>query len=356
MKDNGQIKVLFERYLANECTPDQVRALISYFDVSEDNDTLRNLITLHFESPELDQEPTQEAVREVYDKLLKKVTLENDMNAVLPRLVLLPLWTRIAAVWIFLAISCGVTVYFFTRWLDHSLLTKTTFTSLVQTRTEVTRIGERKKVTLEDGSVIWLNAQSKLTYPVAFGKSSREVDLEGEAYFEVFRDTKRPFTISSGQIKTKVLGTSFNIKAYETDPTVSVTVLTGKVEVNSSEAAIQIVRNQQVRYSNGNISKEVEVDAQTQIAWQRGELQFRNTLLSDVIKTLERNYPVQITYNTSLSQCPVHADFDAETPLESVMEMLGVSLGGKVSKLGNAQYHLDGSCKNTRINENHVGK
>jgi ferric-dicitrate binding protein FerR (iron transport regulator) len=283
---------------------------------------------------------------------LEKVNFEKEVNPVLPRSLLLPLWSRVAAVWILLAVSCGVAVYFLTRSFDRPYSKVTAFASMVQTLTEVTGIGEKKKVTLEDGSVVWLNAQSKLTYPVSFQTNSREVSLDGEAYFEIFRDTERPFTVGTGQIKTRVHGTTFNIKAYQTDPAVSVTVLTGKVEVSSAESAIQIVRNQQVKYMNGNIYKEVDIDAVAQIAWRNGKLQLRNTPLSDVIKTLERNYPVRITYNASLSDCLVHADFDAETPLENVMEMLAVSLRGKVSKLGNLQYHLDGSCKNILTSKN----
>ncbi|MCE6989700.1 FecR family protein [Dyadobacter sp. CY323] len=354
MENNEHIKVLFERYLADECTPDQIRELIAHFNVSENNDTLRNLIAMHFESPELNHESTPGAVQEVYSRILDKVNFGEEVDSA-PKLgYLLPLWSRIAAVWILLAVSCGITVYFFIRSMDNSISKTTAFGSSVKMQTEVTGIGERKKVTLEDGSVVWLNAKSKLTYPASFEKTSREVRLEGEAYFEVFRDVQRPFTVESGQVKTKVLGTSFNIQAYDADPAVAVTVLTGKVQVNTSESAIQIVRNQQVKYLNGNIYKEADIDAEAQIAWQNGKLQFRNLLLSDVIKTLERNYPVEITYNTSSSDCHVHADFDAETPIENVMEMLAVSLGGEVIKLGNAQYKLDGSCKNIRTNTNDV--
>src|SRR5690606_17145799 len=129
-----------------------------------------------------------------------------------------------------------------------------------------------------------------------------------------------------------------------------------KVQVNTTESAIQIVRNQQVKYRDGNIYKEADMDAAAQIAWQAGKLQFRNILLSEVIKTLERNYPVRITYNKGLSECHVHADFDAGTPIENVMEMLAVSLGGRVTELGKAQYKLDGSCKNIRANPDEAGK
>ncbi|TKT88950.1 FecR family protein [Dyadobacter frigoris] len=354
MEENGQIKVLFERYLANECAPDQIRELLARFNLPENNDTLRNLITRHLESIDLDNGSAEEAVQQVYEKLLEKVTFEKDLDSAPRRFVILPLWTRVAAVWILLAVSCGVGGYFIARWSDAPLLKDTALALLVQTHTEVAGIGERKKVTLEDGSVIWLNAESKLTYPVSFQKNSREVSLEGEAYFEIVRDTERPFIIQSGKITTKVLGTSFNIKAYQADPAVSVTVMTGKVEVNSPESAIQIVRNQQVKYADGNIYKEVDIDAAAQIAWRNGKLQFRNTLLSDVIKTLERNYPVKITYNTNLSDCQVHADFDAVTPFENVMEMLSGSLGGTVTKLGNAQYHLDGRCNNIRTNTSYL--
>ncbi|MCE7070121.1 FecR domain-containing protein [Dyadobacter sp. CY327] len=351
MEDNGQIKVLFERYLADECTPEQIRKLVAYFGLPEDNGTLRNLITQHFESPESNDASANGAVQEVYNRLLNQLDVKTEVKPAPKYSYSLPLWSRMAAVWVLLAVSCGITAYFFMRKADHAISENPTFSS-VQMQTTVTGIGEKKKILLEDGSVVWLNAKSKLTYPASFEKNSREVSLEGEAYFEIFRDVNRPFTVESGQVRTKVLGTSFNIQAYDADPAVSVTVLTGKVQVNASESVIQIVRNQQVKYMNGNIYKEVDIDATAQIAWQNGKLQFRNKLLSDVIKTLERNYTVAITYNAGLSDCYVHADFDAETPIENVMEMLAVSLGGNVNNLGNAQYRLEGNCKDIRARAN----
>lgn len=349
MENNEQIEILFDRYLANECTPAEVRRLIAYFGAPEDEETLRALVSRQLRSAPQENGALAPAVDEVYDRLMKKLIFRKDVTAAPHQHVpgpdfTFPVWSRMAAVWLALLISFGAAVYFFTK--SGNGFEETTGQVATPLHIEKTATGERRRIVLEDGSVVWLNAQSKLTYPLSFQNNIREVSLEGEGYFEVFRDTGRPFIVRSGAIITKVLGTSFNIKAYREDPTASVAVLTGKVQVNSKESAIQIAPDQQVLYTrkNGNILKQDGIDAKAKITWKDGKIQFRNVLLADVVKTLQRNYTVDITYNNLLANCPVHADFEAETPVGKVLEMLSVSFGGKVTKRGEAQYYLDGTC------------
>lgn len=345
LENKEPIHILFERYLADACSSEEVRELLAYFNVTEDHEQLRMLINDHFEALEPVNESNSEALREVHEQLLAKVK-HGDSHISGPSSFFLSMrWLRMAAVWVLLALGGGAAIYFGSRWANHAGSSQLAAEILEQTQTEQTGIGERKKVILEDGSVVWLNAQSSLTYPKSFKEDSREVSLEGEGYFEIFRDTARPFTIRTGVVETKVLGTSFNIKAYQTDRSVAVSVVTGKVAVNTAESSVQIIENQQVNYADGKLHKEINIDAKAQMSWRTGKMQFRNTALSEVIKTLQRNYPLQITYPESVKDCPVHADFDEDTPAESVMEMLAVSLRGKLTKQGNGQYYLDGNCK-----------
>lgn len=349
MEKNEQIELLFDRYLANECTPAEVRRLIAYFGAPEDEETLRALVSRQLGSAPQENAALTPAVDEVYDRLMKKLIFRKDATPAPKKQVptqhfSFPGWSRVAAIWLALLVSIGGAVYFFARSGGGS--DETAGEVATPLHIEKTATGERRRIVLEDGSVVWLNAQSKLSYPVSFGKNIREVSLEGEGYFEVFRDTERPFIVRSGAIITKVLGTSFNIKAYREDPTASIAVLTGKVQVNSKESTIQITPDQQVLYTrkNGNIIKQDGIDAKAKITWKDGKIQFRNVLLADVVKTLQRNYTVDITYNNLLATCPVHADFEAETPVGKVLEMLSVSFGGKVTKRGDTQYYLDGTC------------
>jgi transmembrane sensor len=349
LEKNKKIELLFERYLANQCTPEEVRRLIANFGAPEDEETLRILVSRQLSSTPQESDGLAPAVDEVYNRLMKKLIFRKDATLApqqqgTDRRFTFPVWSRVAAVWLALLMTAGAAVYFFIK--PGNRLEETAGQMVTPVHTEQTATGERRRIVLEDGSVVWLNARSKLTYPVSFRKNVREVGLEGEGYFEIFRDTGRPFIVRSGKISTKVLGTSFNIKAYAEDPTVAVAVLTGKVQINSTESTIQISPNQQISYNieNGNISKQDRIDARAQASWKDGKIQFRNTLLADVVKTLQRNYKVQIAYHNRLANCPVHADFDAETPVGRVLEMLSVSLGGKVSQRGESQYYLDGTC------------
>ncbi len=344
MENQEPIHELFERYLADQCTPDQVRELLAYFNLSEDQDGLKALIQAHFEGPGEVSASHQDALQEVHQQLLKKIEVDRIADSQPSFFSLSQRWLRVAAVWVLFALSGGASVYFLSRgWSSGP--DQMVAQSSDQLQTEQTGIGERKKVVLEDGSIVWLNAKSKLVFPIAFTKERREVRLEGEAYFEIFRDEQRPFIISSGAIETKVLGTSFNIKAYATDELVAVTVASGKVEVNAPKSSVQIVANQEASYSGGQLHKALQVDAQSRIGWHTGKMQFRNLPLSEVIKILERNYPVHIAYPNDVKDCSVHADFDADTPVESVMEMLAVSLRGKLTRQSEGRYYLDGNCK-----------
>ncbi len=133
--------------------------------------------------------------------------------------------------------------------------------------------GSRSKMEFPDGTVVWINAGSTLRYPEAYMNAPRELYLEGEAYFEVKPLAGKPFIVHTGAISTQVLGTSFNIHAYEYDA-VEVTVSSGKVQVNEAHETLGLLAvNQRLEYhDNGGKVKISEVDADQYLAWHRGEL------------------------------------------------------------------------------------
>jgi transmembrane sensor len=162
-----------------------------------------------------------------------------------------------------------------------------------------TNRGEKSTVTLDDETVVNLNAGSRIWYSQAFGKNGRrEVFLEGEAFFEVARDTLRPFQIHTGSIETTVLGTSFNINAYHPEEAVTVSVVTGKVEVRQAQQAmppVYLVADEQAEYSvNESTLRKRLFDYQKVLSWKEGTLYFKNASFEEVITTLERWYGVNI--------------------------------------------------------------
>ncbi len=160
--------------------------------------------------------------------------------------------------------------------------------------------GRKSRIFLPDGSVVWLNSESTISYPESFSEKDREVHLTGEAYFEVTKDSLRPFNILSGNIKTTVLGTSFNIKAHQNAENVLVAVKSGRVAVNlQGEPSKNVILgpNEMAIYAkdSDNLSKTAFDDPMSQFAWAEGILYFQNTTLREVFSSLEVWYNVSIT-------------------------------------------------------------
>jgi ferric-dicitrate binding protein FerR (iron transport regulator) len=157
--------------------------------------------------------------------------------------------------------------------------------------------GQKTKAFLPDGSIVWLNAESSLMFPEQFTDSTRSVQLEGEAYFEVVHNPARPFVVMAGNTITRVLGTSFNIKAYGEDHNVTVALTEGKVEVWHRGAgdhgdAEQLNPGEGLMAANDGHIKRFIFDPREHTAWKDGLLYFRKADFNTVRKALERWYGV----------------------------------------------------------------
>ncbi|MEG1188676.1 MAG: FecR domain-containing protein [Bacteroidales bacterium] len=159
--------------------------------------------------------------------------------------------------------------------------------------------GDKMIVILPDGSKVWLNADSKITYPENFSTSFRELSLTGEAFFEIEKDPRHPFIVDAGAMKIKVLGTSFNVRAYADDDFITSTLKEGKVSlsfINKEDKELLLTPGETVTYSkiNGDYRVEADPHYESSSDWTRHILQFNNTPLPDLVKVLERHFNVTI--------------------------------------------------------------
>jgi ferric-dicitrate binding protein FerR (iron transport regulator) len=161
---------------------------------------------------------------------------------------------------------------------------------------QVAAKGEKKTILLPDGSLVFLNSKSSISYSKDF-KNKRELKLTGEAYFEVKKNPERPFLVETEKIKTRVLGTSFNIKAYKNSQTM-VSVNTGKVEVDIKEISekIILIKNQQLSLVNAVEPLLSKGNSEDFIAWIKNKIVLNNTSLGEVAKILENWYDVEINF------------------------------------------------------------
>lgn len=156
--------------------------------------------------------------------------------------------------------------------------------------------GQRVSLTLADGTKVWLNSQSKLTYPTRFSDKERNIRLEGEAFFEVVREEHSPFIVHSPLLAIKVLGTKFNVKAYLSEKSV-VTLTEGKVEVETNDHVnrLTLKPNEQVSYSEeAGLMLEKNIDTKIVKSWMKGEGAFVQQRLDEIVRELERKYNVKI--------------------------------------------------------------
>lgn len=163
--------------------------------------------------------------------------------------------------------------------------------------------GGQYKITLPDGSKVWLNAASSLKYPVTFTGKNRKVDITGEAYFEIAKDASRPFKVRVNQMEVEVLGTHFNINGYADEDAIRTTLLEGSVKINTAAGNSFLQPGQQAQLQKtGRIKLVKNADLEETMAWKDGNFQFENSDINTVMRQITRWYDVDVTYKGTVSK------------------------------------------------------
>ncbi|GAB3513671.1 FecR family protein [Emticicia fontis] len=223
-------------------------------------------------------------------------------------------------------LSVGILAYFFRNSSPEYISLKTTKNTLEQT--------------LPDGSIVFLNSNTSLTYPENFKGDTREISLSGEAFFNIKRNEAKPFIIHAKGSDIKVLGTSFNVKAY--DKNVEVSVETGKVQLKNKKKEIQLIAGERATFEaeEDTIKKQNVIDKNA-FAYKTKVFVFEDSSLEHITKVLAEGYHVSISLkNNRIKSCRLTTRFDNETlpnALNIIAETLNLTLSTKGEK-----YILDG--------------
>lgn len=187
-----------------------------------------------------------------------------------------------------------------------------------------TLTGMEYTLTLSDGTKIYLNAESEINFPVSFRGAQRMVELSGEAYFEVAKDTEHPFVVKTRDLSVKVLGTSFNLRAYENEKEVVTTLAEGKVQVFDGRKFEDIIPGEQVVYEKATRGMRVnQVDVSRYTAWRDGKFIFRNERLEDIMMYLARWYNVQYKFmDDKVKDMRIGAKLNRYSDMNPIIEML----------------------------------
>jgi len=182
--------------------------------------------------------------------------------------------------------------------------------------------GGQYKLTLPDGTKVWLNAASSLKYPVVFVGNERRVEISGEAYFEVTKDAAKPFKVHLNNMEVEVLGTHFNINGYTDEDDVKTTLVEGKVKVMAANASKVLTPGQQAQLkATGNIEVANDVNIEEVVAWKDGNFQFENSDIKTVMRQLARWYDVEVSYKGAINKHFV-GSISRNVKLSQVLSML----------------------------------
>lgn len=246
-------------------------------------------------------------------------------------------WALSAAAIMLLFISTGVAIWHFSSGKNDFLEFATNESNL-----------SKPQVILPDGTKVTLNHSSKITYPKEFKGLTREVNLSGEAFFEVTPNHEKPFIIKTNRASVKVLGTTFNVYAYNNVPTVEVMVKTGKVELLENKPTDHILNNKVLllpgekgilNKNDGKITKEGTFNSNN-LSWITQEVKFNYSSLREVVNTLCRTYNVQIDVDPNVDQnLQLSATFTKQKP-DYIIDVVAMTLNLKLEKTGNNSYRI----------------
>jgi ferric-dicitrate binding protein FerR (iron transport regulator) len=292
-EDKKKLKYLFSQYVGRNITPgevDELRAIVNVAD-NEDLDEPLHSIWMN-----------EEYQTDLLTKKQKERIIDNIEQSIGKEITIIPLhkrfvrtFSRIAAVLI-LGLLTGVSFYLYRNNQNMSIYKGNEITLNVGD-------GQEAGFVLPDGTSIRLNAASTLCYATNFGENNRFITFSGEAFFDVTQDKNRPFIVHTKHLNIEVVGTTFNINAYDDDDLAEITLLTGSVHVSSvknPEYQIIIKPNEKVvcDVSTGKLTIQ-ETNTEYETAWLNGEIVFKSETLSRVLEKLERKYAVHIRYEGS---------------------------------------------------------
>ena len=186
--------------------------------------------------------------------------------------------------------------------------------------------GGEYQLTLPDGTQVWLNAETSLRYPTSFTGTERRVELTGEAYFEVTKNSQRPFVVQSGDAAIKVLGTHFNVMAYADEPFLKATLAEGSVAISKNGAEKRLKPGQGGTIERGTDNIMIApADVEQDLAWKNGNFYFNKTELQTIMKQIARWYDLDIRFAGSIPKKRFVGKISRQTKLSEVLDILRLS-------------------------------
>ncbi|MCD7852342.1 MAG: FecR domain-containing protein [Parabacteroides sp.] len=314
--DTNMIEYILPRYCSGEATAEECRQVEEWIKQSDENYRIAKQIhTLYLATDTiqvLSEVDTEKALSSVCQKLSK--------GSARPKVTVVTWLQRVAAIlFIPLLIAFGI---------QNLKPRPAAIAQMIEVKTNP---GMTTTVTLPDGSVVHLNSESKLSYPSFFDKDKRRVALQGEAFFEVRKDPEQGFVISTPhETKIEVLGTSFNVEAFEEDAFVSTTLIEGKVRFdymkNGRGLAVQMKPGQKLTYDSSSSRVQLtETNGESEIAWKDGKIVFQATPLPEALRMLEKRFNVAFVLSNDRLRSEAFTGSFSHQRLDRILEIFKIS-------------------------------
>jgi ferric-dicitrate binding protein FerR (iron transport regulator) len=306
---------------------------------SSDNDAeLKGLIETSWMAREGDQKLSVESTERILSEILSTQADNLSITETITEKRFVPhFYFKIAAAFALLLLTASILFLF--------VLPDSDAVELVDKK-QITPEEEHQYIKLPDGSVVLLNAGSYLDYPTSFENyPTREVTLLGEAYFDIKHDPTKEFIVYTGKLKTTVLGTAFNIKAYAGDSSITVTVTRGKVKVSDDKQVFGIITpDQELTFDKGHDRvKQRTVESKESIAWTERDIFFDDTTLGEAMDRLESKFDVDIDFEDTYSKnCRFTATFVGGEDLEQILKVICEFNGTDFNESGNKHFVITG--------------
>ena len=309
---------LIEKFLAGKCSAEEERLVNLFLKDPASEKLLEDILSANagkdwivFENDK-SVHPRQQELKKSMQERIGHVNIARSRNL---------LHLRNAAIWIGLILT-AMGIYTIS-YLKNKRGTQVAFVESNNPN------GQRSKIILSDSSVVYLGAGSRLKYPENFSGDTRDIYLYGEAFFEVTKEKHKPFTVHTGDVQTKVLGTSFKIEAFKNKPLL-VEVATGKVKVDQvaadfSRSLAVLTPGQKVLFDHGEIKRET-VDPEEVQDLKEARLTFNNASLNDIAEVLQRWYNVKITFKQHTKSAEkMTLTLDARVPIDKILNVLAAA-------------------------------
>ncbi len=309
---------LLTKYINNTCTPEEQKEVIEQLTSKTLSVGLLHFLKQHWrrlKGDEITDPADFDAVlHRIHHTINLKEAQDTKTHTFVRRLRLFAA-TAAAAVLIFMA-SVGV-------WYSGhmGLFQKEVFYTVSSVR------GQSSSVTLSDGSKVWLNGESSVVYSSRYGTDSRNLELKGEGFFDVAKNTKLPFVVEVGDIQITALGTKFNVDAYETGEAVKVTLEEGSVRVNKADRSAMLKPGMQASVDDQSMDVK-KVDTELYTSWYQGRIVFKDERLGTITDQLEKMYDVKFIYRSdTLRSYRYRGTISLDNSILKALEMLRVSTG-----------------------------